>query len=168
MRSKGDDGTAAGSRRVLERPALRLCAPHFKLTERLAPQAIEFAQRQEHLAFEKVFQFAEPERGSAQTAELLAQPFCREWLLLGPRQRHLRLDPDDMPDLVPNDQRERVSRSAVNLEADRPLESRLIARKRRAQPALELGIAGFPNPVADMNPRHVNLAAPETQLGFTR
>ena len=72
-----------------------------------------------------------------------------------------------MPNLVTHDERERLADAAMNLHLDWPLELWLIAFKRRAEPAIQLRIAGLPNLIADMNAGKIDDAKTEPQLGFT-
>ena len=73
-----------------------------------------------------------------------------------------------MANLVTHDERERLAHAAMNLHLNRSLELWLIAFKRRAQSAVQFRVAGFPNFIADMNARDIDIAATEPELDLTR
>src|SRR5207247_5907843 len=151
-----------------ERPPLRLGPQGFQPTDRIAPQAVKFAHRQHHAALQTILQFSKLEGGPAEPAELFAQPFRRQRLLLGHCQRQRRGDLNDMPNLVTHDEREWLTISTMNFDVDRPLELRVIAFKRRAESAVEVRVAGLPNLIADMNAGKIDVATTEPQLGLTK
>ena len=69
-------------------PALWPGAQGLELPDRLAPQAVQLADRHHQFTFEQDLQLAQLEGRSAQPAQLLAQTFCRKRLFFGFRQRH--------------------------------------------------------------------------------
>ena len=73
---------------VPEGPTPGLRAPGFQLSDSVAAQTIELADRQQNLAVEMIFQIVQFERRSAQASELLAQPWGCQGLSFRLRERH--------------------------------------------------------------------------------
>ena len=71
-----------------------------------------------------------------------------------------------MPEFVACDQRERFAGQTVNLDFDGPLELWRTTFKRLAQAAIQFRVVGFPQFVADMDAREINVAVAESQFAF--
>ncbi len=73
---------------IVDGPAFRCDSQSLEFNHRDTTQAIDFADRQDNFAFEKILENAEMEWGSAQAPELFTKPFEGERPLLRLNQWH--------------------------------------------------------------------------------
>ncbi len=122
-----------------------------------AAQAIQFADGDDDLAFELVFEFAKLEIGFAEAAELRTQGFVGQGAFLSKLQRHLRFDRScDVGALRVDPQFFSGPAGDDDVEVAPGLGQ--FAGPAFAQFAVQLGIVGLPEKVTELD--HVEIQFP--------
>ncbi len=142
-------------------PALGLSAQNIKLRHGVTAKPVQLTHRQDYGAFEVVGEAVEFEGSAAEASELVPEAFLAEGLLFSDGKREGGGDLHDVADFIAQDQGERRAGVAVDFDGDGPLEARLIAVKAGAEAAVEFGVVGFPEPVADVDAGEVDVAVAE-------
>jgi hypothetical protein len=135
----------------------------FEFADKLAAEAIEFAEGQEAIVRQAALEGAEPEGRPAQAAQLLAQSLGCERLFISRGERHRRVRAGDVAQFVAGNEGERRARQAVGFHLDGALESWRISVEALAQAPLQFRVAGLPDLVARMDPAEVDVAAAKAE-----
>ncbi|OQB92401.1 MAG: hypothetical protein BWX86_01839 [Verrucomicrobia bacterium ADurb.Bin122] len=162
----GGRGAQIGTRVGLERPAAGRGAEFVQLGEGVAAQLVELADGQVEGAFEVRAEFAEVKRGAAEPAELRAQAGLIQRLFLRGDERRGAGDLHDVALAIVGDECERRAGVAVDFEGERARVADLFAGKGGADLAVERGVVGFPDAVADVQAAEIEVAAAEAQDGL--
>ena len=108
-----------------------------------AAEAVEFADGKNNGSFEVILQVAEGERRAAEAAELVAEAFGGEGLVLGGGERNCRGGLGDVAVGVAGDEGEGRAGVAVELEGDGALETDFFSLEVGAELAVDGGVVGF-------------------------
>src|SRR5439155_18017908 len=85
---------------------------------------------------------------------------------LGPGERHGGGELDDVTEFVAGDQGQGNVGVSVGFDVDGTLKTGLVGAESLAQAAVEFGVAGFPEFVADVDAAKIDVAVAEFEEGF--
>src|ERR1017187_3384095 len=151
-------------RSAFEAPSLRLGALGLQFPHRLTAQAVQLADGQQNIAGQGVLQLAQFERCAAQATKLLAQALGRERLLFGLGERHCRVEADHVAEVIARDEGERLADQAMRFHQNWTLEPRCVTLVTLPQATVQLGVAGLPDLVPNMNASEVDVPPPKAEF----
>ena len=152
--------------RCVQRPAFGLVAQTLQLDHDLAPKAVEFADRHHHRAVQLRDECAQFKRCAAEPAELLAQAFDRERMILCGRECDERFQLGDVAFVIRGDQRERRASVTMHLKVQWALETDFFAFEGLAHATIKRRIICFPEILAWLYATKINVAVAEAERRF--
>ena len=133
------------------------------LTSQFPAHPVQLARGQNDFSFKKITKLTELKNRSAKAAQLFAQFFSGERLVVRDGQRQAGIRARHVAQFVPANQRHRAGGAPVNFQRERTPEMGRLTGKTAAEASVQLRIACFPKPVANMNAVEIQIVPPEIQ-----